>query len=213
EEINFNQLFEEDEDELSTAELALRIKKKFPINDVEEGNLLTNAANTENKISRQPYLEVLKMIAELHTDDNLTGVAQFKKGGKVKSKEKAKAPKNRKVQSFADPGEVGKDLLGGLAGGLNPLSIFSTLFSVFNSINQQTNNSKLQAQNEADLEALSYARQQNLDQGTLATLASIVGQDPRVQSPDSSAAISTYQQQFDRTPQYLRDQAASRIDR
>src|SRR5690606_18549461 len=34
EEINFNQLFEEDEDELSTAELALRIKKKFPINDV-----------------------------------------------------------------------------------------------------------------------------------------------------------------------------------
>lgn len=207
EEINFNQLFEENEDELSTAELALRIKKKFPINDVEEGNLLTNAANTENRISRQPYLEVLKMITELHTDDNLTGVAQFKKGGKVKAKT-AKA--SRKVQSFQTPGEVDYD---SLLGGLNPLSIFSTIFNVFNNLNQQKNAGKLQMQNEADLEALSYARQQNLDQGTLATLASIVGQDPRVQSPDSSAAISTYQQQFDRTPQYLRDQAASRIDR
>ena len=211
EEINFNQLFKENEDELSTAELALRIKNKFPVNDVEKGNLLTNAANTENKISRQPYLEVLKMITELHTDDNLMGVAQFKKGGKVKSKEKAKAPKSRKVQSFAKPGEVDDD--GGFFDKLNPLSIFTTLFNVFNNINQQKNAGKLQMQNEADLEALSYARQQNLDQGTLATLASIVGQDPRVQSPDSSAAISTYQQQFDRTPQYLKDQASSRIDR
>lgn len=208
EEINFNQLFEEDEDELSTAELALRIKKKFPINDVEEGNLLTNAANIENRISRQPYLEVLKMITELHTDDNLMGVAQFKKGGKVKSK-KAKAPKNRKVQSFDSPGGVDNDD-NDFLDFLNPAKFVFDIFRYFNDTKRLND---LQERNEADVEALAYARQQNLDHGTLATLASIVGQDPRVQSPDSSAAISTYQQQFDRTPQYLRDQAASRIDR
>lgn len=206
EEINFNQLFKENEDELSAAELALRIKKKFPINDVEEGNLLTNAANTENRISRQPYLEVLKMITELHTDDNLMGVAQFKKGGKVKSK---KAKYSRKVQSFDGSGGVDSDDNDFLKF-LNPARLVFDIFRYFNDTKRQND---LQERNEADVEALAYARQQNLDHGTLATLASIVGQDPRVQSPDSSAAISTYRQQFDRTPQYLRDQAASRIDR
>lgn len=198
-EINFNDLYEEGEEELSTLELALRIKDKFPVNDQEEGNLLTNAANIENRISRQPYLEVLKALTELHTGDNPLDLQAFEKGGKVKSK--------KELQKFKKPGKVDGEL------GLNPLGVFKVIFDVFNTINQQSNAGKLEQKNLAQLEELSFARQQNLDNSTMATLASIVGQDPRVMSPDSTAAIRTYMQQFDRTPQYLRDQAAGRIDR
>lgn len=201
EEINFNSLYEDDEEELSVAELARRIQKKFPINDQEKGNILTNVANIENKMSRLPYLEVLKIITENYLgegeEENVSnpalGIPQFDKGGKVFVTPGRKIP-------HADFGLSAALMLASSALGLG--TGISNLFSA----------GKQRREAKAKIEELTETQRANLQMGTLASLTSVLGQDPTTTAPDSSAALAAYKRSFDRMPQYVKENTYERIN-
>lgn len=191
EEINFKDLFKEDEDELSVAELARRVKKKFPVNDQEIGNVLTNLANIENKMSRLPYLEVLRILTEQHLEEEEEPVMD--------------------IPHFDGGGAVGKFLMEN-SDGLNPAAFLSTLYGIVTDIQQKNQLRRDRAKADKMIDRLSDAQKENLQMGLLSSLSSIFGQDPSSEPVDSSAAMATYKQSFDRTPQYMKDSTYDRIN-
>jgi len=198
EEINFLDLFKDGEEELGTAELSKRIKEKFKIYDEDEtyGNPLIEKTNEENRESRIQWVQALVGLSEGAKPPKRRAaiepfIQHFKFGGKI-----ARTPKGTKPTKY----QTSNPTIG---------SIIRRNYQ--DTLGQQAAQSQLYSRNLEDLNAAYGFQNRSLALGTVAGIGSILAQDPSESAPDLTATITAARSQYDRIPNYLRDQASSQL--
>lgn len=201
--------------ELRPAELAERIKDKFPTmeyrrEDCAEDDVFTKITNLENLTSRKPYLEGLIDLSEEErqkkTGESANKVVSFKNGGKVEKKQ--------------DGGLISGAITGAVEGGLDIAKFLATLgigaaqtrrFAQASQQNQQDRQAAIAQGRDVLLPELLGNLNQNNAANLSTSILTTLAQNPNVQSTDFSAAESRLrgnQRMFGRTPNSVVNAAA-----
>lgn len=198
EEINFADLFKKNEKELGSAELAKRIKDKFKIRDEDEtyGNPLVEKSNEENRESRVQWLQALVGLTEGAKPPKRKAsiepfIQHFKFGGKV-----ARTPKGTKPTKYQTS---------------NPTIQNIIKRNYEDTLAQQASQRQLYRQNLEGLVSAYDFQNRALALGTVAGIGATLAQDPSETAPDLTATIGAARSRLDRVPNYLRNEASSRL--
>lgn len=198
EEINFIDLFKEDEKELGSAELAKRIREKFKITDEDKvlGNPLVKKSNEENRESRFMWLEALVDLTEgakpaSQRDSVNEMVKDYKYGGRT-----ARTPKGVQPKKYQTSNPTLTDIISR---------------NYRDTLRQRRDFRDLYSRNLQDLRGAYAGQRRALGLGTIAGIGSMLAQDPSETAPDLTATIGSMRRQHDRILNYLRDQASRRL--
>lgn len=179
------------------AELAQKVKRKFPIRREHEFDVFTQNTNRENRMSRLPFLGAIAAMNDEKREGESDDVQILKKGGKVESY------------------QLG-DLIGEALGGVTDLLKFgvgSGLIASGVSNASQGIRDQVRAQREAidtGLGDLSQLRTDLLGLNNAAGLAGIAGQlGQETELPRLQLNLSALQNFRTRTPQQFIEQAAA----